>query len=459
MQGSQRPTDAVIPSTGNLRTEYKKSRMLLLGFVLLCVIQASWFLIRTGPLTIPDPDMHATAAYALATGQSLNATRTELDDFGNPVKVQTIRGEAGYLYLEGRKGVLVDNALLLSLSGDPYRTQQRTSGADGTKIVSVPSDQHPNRSNQYFPLLYAPQALGLRIGLWLHTSPYTGWQLSRIGNLVAFVALWGFAILAMPRGKLFLALIGCLPTTVFLASSLMVDAMVCAICACFVAFLARCAHERRPLTYAQMAWIIVLSWLVLCSKIVYTPMLLITLILPGSLLSGKRKLAVVATWGAGALLVFVPWYLRFSGTLALTNIADNIGFIRAHIGSTAFAVFRALRHLPLALSQSAGIELFLVLNVWLLTMLTIVVKERAFTFRGRWIGRNRYLLLSAAAIVASLVCMMLFLAITWNDMSTLGTAHLEGFQERYLVPLMPVAAFGLIRDNAAPDEESYLSRA
>ncbi|MFT8649424.1 MAG: DUF2142 domain-containing protein [Bifidobacterium psychraerophilum] len=436
----------MIHRKGDLRNEYKKSWILLLCFAMLCIIQASWFLIRTGPLTIPDPDMHATAAYALATGQSLNATRTELDDFGNPGKVQTIRGESGYLYLEGRKGVLVDNALLLSLSGDPYRTQQRASGADGTKIVSVPSEQHPNRSNQYFPLLYAPQALGLRVGLWLNTSPYTGWQLSRIGNLVAFVVLWGFAILLIPRGKLFLTLIGSLPTTVFLASSLMVDAMVCALCACFVALLARYAHRHRPLTYTQMAWIIMLSWLVLCSKIVYAPMLLVTLILPRSVLSGKGKLAVVAAWGAGALLIFVPWYLRFSGTLALTNVADNISFIRTHLGITTSAVFRTFRHLPVSLSQSASIELFLVFNVWLLAMPTVVVREHDSISRGYWIGRNRYLLLSVGSITASLVCMMLFLAITWNDMSTLGTAHLEGFQERYLIPLMPVAAFGLIRD-------------
>ena len=68
--------------------------MPVLCFFLLCAIQASWFIVRVGLLAMSESDLHASAAYALATGQSHNPVSEGIDEHGDSVWVQTITGNA-----------------------------------------------------------------------------------------------------------------------------------------------------------------------------------------------------------------------------------------------------------------------------------------------------------------------------------------------------------------------------
>lgn len=444
-------TKKLISEVGTVawRIELKRSILPVLCFVLLCSAQAAWFMVRVGPLTIPDPDMHGPAAYALSTGQSFTPVTIESDANGNTVRVQNITGDSRYLYLEGRHGVMADKAVKMSLLGDVGTVEQHASERQPGKTVSVPTSTHPSRTNQYFPLIYLPQSLGLRAALWMGTSAYDGWQLSRLSNVLIFMLIWTAAIVMLPRGKLVLAIVGILPITVFMASSLMVDGTVVALCACFVALLARIIDNDRVLRCREISLLVFLSFLLVCAKIVYAPIVLVLLAIPGTMFSIKRKCISAGIWVLMLLMIFLPWYFTYSGTLAVVNITDNIDFIFAHPMRSMSMIVGTLLRLPIRLPSVTMLQVLMVMIVWVVSLMKFArINKRHTHGIISWVDNNRYGCAAALSIGISLLLMMLFLALTWNDLASAPAFWLDGFQERYLIPLLPFAALAFIHNEA-----------
>jgi uncharacterized membrane protein len=420
----------------------KVSWIPLLCFLVLASFQATWFIARVGPLTVPDPDIHALASYALATGQSLNQTVQEQDKFGNPVKVQHIHGDPRYLHIEGRRGVLASTAIVISRQGDSGREGQRAGAEVTASSVSIPSSRYPNRSNQYFPLLYLPQAIGLRIALWTDLPAYEGWQLSRITNFLAFILIWGFAIVLAPRGKMLIMCIGVLPLSVFVASSLMIDGLVMSLVALFVSMLLRYISNNRALSYSQSASLVAICILLICAKIVYFPIVIAVLALPPSVLSKRSKILLSCIWVAVVSLIFVPWYMNYSGTLAVTNIADNLTFIGTHPVHVLSIILNNVLKLPLHLPKAAMAQILCVFVLWFSTLIVLKPSENSGRLR-HWIPEPRYIAIAVSSALITVCAMMLFLCLTWNQLSTLQNNAIAGFQERYLLPLLPLLALAL----------------
>lgn len=426
------------------RSLLKKAKFPLVYFLVLCSLQTVWFIARVGPLTMPDPDIHALATYALATGQSMNKTTQEKDRFGNLVKVQQVTGDSRYLHIDGRRGILATAAVESSRVGDFGRQGQEKGAERAASIVTIPNSKHPNRSNQYFPLLYLPQATGMRVALWIHLPAYDGWQLSRVSNFLAFALIWGFAIVLAPRGRMLLAFIGALPLTVFMASSLMIDGTVMALSALFAAMLVRCTWEGHRLSNAQLAGFAVVGMLLVCAKTVYSPILLVVLALPRCTLTKHRKAWLSAIWVMMALLIFVPWYTNYSGTLAVANIGDNLRFtatrplrVIAVILNNAFRVFA---HLP----QPVMAQVIAVSLIWLAMLAFYRSSTNTRGFRSL-MPEPRYTAIAVMSGFITISAMMLFLCLTWNNLYTLQGYSISGFQERYLFPLLPLMVLSFAR--------------
>jgi hypothetical protein len=441
------------------KKQLSRSAVPLLCFFLLCAIQASWFIVRVGPLTMPDPDMHASATYALATGQSLNPVSEETDEHGNSVQVQKITGNAQYLNFEGRDGVLADAVILLSIHGDTGTTYQHAGEHRAAKEISIPTWEHPGRANQYFPLLYLPQAVGLRLAWAGHTKMYDAWQISRITNLLFFMVLWGMAIILLPRGKLMLALIGSLPLTVFLASSLMLDGTVIAISACFVSLLAKLIDGGKMITRGELCSILALGFFLVCAKVVYAPILLVLCMIPAASISRKHKFIITGAWLCLVLGIFFPWYANFSFSLANTNIAQNVQFLIQHPLHGLSMMLGTLIRLPARLPIFSVAQFSIVLLSW-----ACVLIHESTLHKARepgvisWVTRNRFILYVSFSILLSLMLTILFLGLTWNNLQGEQGLWLQGFQERYVSPLLPflVLAFvGGADSSTTPDCRRY----
>lgn len=427
----------------HLRRSIADSRLALALFFVLALLQGSYFISAIGPLTMPDTDMNANTPYAIATGQIFNLPHTETDKFGNHTKVQYISGDARLLKLTGRINTLVDTVVSSPLSPSSKQEKQRVIDHEPQSTITVPTSHIANRSNQYFPLVYLPQAAGIRIALWLNSSPYQVWQAGRIANFIVFLTLMGLAIVIIPRAKTMVACIAVFPMTVFIGSSLMADAFFINISACFLALFFRVSIRTTPATTLQVVCLGILSILLFYSKLVYVALAILLLALPHHVLSRKRKVITIGTCAVVALLSYGLWSSKYAGMLAITNIENNVHWMRHNPFTLVKTITWNIIFLPTKVSsdQILTMQATIILGVAWLYLLQTLPKHQAPAHEqlSSWVSRNRYIILSVVVFLICLYLTFTALCLTWNAMPTFdSTTEIQGFQGRYILPLLPL---------------------
>ncbi|WP_415476625.1 DUF2142 domain-containing protein [Bifidobacterium sp.] len=478
-QGSERmmpsgagPGLAIKPARSHDRSQSFRDRhrrlmraIPVLIFVMLCLSESAWFMARLGPLTSPDPDMHGPTIYSLATGRIFSPVHREVDAVGNPVKRQSLSGDSQFLFLGGKRNILDMDAIQLSLKGDPGTWQQRLSNNQPRQQVSIPDRHHANRSNQYFPLLYLPQAIGLRTAMWSGMTPYSSWQMARITNVIVFMLLWGTAICMIPRGKWVLAMIGGMPSIVFLASSLMSDGNIIALCGIFAAIVLKCIETNRPLARLGRFIVGLLFLLLLYSKILYAVPVLVLLLLPHRLMTAKAKASILLVPMAVFAATYMPWSMHFGGMLAIGNIARNTHQMIAHPLHTAMVILRSMTNLPhMFVHQPIWFlpQFIVLLAVWLFSLICVLSRNQSVAAYRRgpwqWLSENRYFAGMLVLCFISIFMMYGALALTWNNLQALNADRLGGFQVRYIYPLLSLSTFALVSDARCVDNREFMPR-
>lgn len=413
----------------------------LLVFLVIASLQGAYYMEAVGPLSMPDPDLHATTSYAVATGQAFNPTTTKTDEHGNTVKVQHLTGDSRFLENEAFRNILVSSVLDKPFTRDKHIGLQQGADRETPRMVTIPNVHVRNRSNQYFPIAYLPQGLGLALGMHGGHSPYECWQMARQTNLIMFLILFSLAIALTPRAKFLVVLVGALPQVAFISSSLMADATYIGVSACFVGMLLHLADKKSSARWWELTALIALIVLLFFCKVVYVLEALLVLVLPSAVVSWKRKGLVV---GLSVLLGVVPyvlWHNRFGGMLARVNVADNIGFMIHYPVRVLKIILWNVLQLPQTLGDvpaSSSVAVAAMALGWVLVMARTSRIDRPDSMLG-WLSAYRY---SIVAVVAALLATMLIylsLMVTWMNMPKLPlTGEIEGFQGRYLLPLLPL---------------------
>ncbi|MEE8758936.1 MAG: DUF2142 domain-containing protein [Bifidobacterium sp.] len=409
-------------------------------FIVIASFQAAAFMTNTGPLTSPDPDLHAGTSYALATGQILNATRTDWDRYGNRVKAQPITGDSRYLHLIGSSNSLVASILSRPTKVDPQWSAQMSADSQPVSTVTVPTERFKNRSNQYFPLMYLPQAVGIRIGLFAGFLPHRVWQLGRLSNFAFFVVCFGIAIVMVPRGKLFLTILGCLPPVVFIASSLMSDSFVLCMSTLFVAMVLHVADQVDTSKTGVTVTLILLCLLLFLSKEVYVLAAFLVFLIPNKILPLPRKILVTAVSALIALPLFISWSLNFQGNLAIANIAVNERYVLHHPLFTLALIVHNIFILPQTVSKMDVFTQNTVIYstiAWIVLIIAgIIGRLRRFIVQGVYL-RYPFAALPIGVMILGLIFLNLLL--TWNTVPHMHTGgSISGFQGRYILPILPL---------------------
>jgi uncharacterized membrane protein len=177
------------------------------AIVLFCLCFAISALIP--PFQSPDEDVHVKRAYLLGHGQIWLST---------PANSPT--------------GGLIDKGLLQLMTqfdGLPFHAEKKLSANElyeaGQTRWQGASDFHPTSAiSHYFPLLYAPQALGLRIGEILNISVLHSYQLAKLFALIAACILIYWALSIYPFSLAVLGLL-VLPMSLFQMGSASLDGL------------------------------------------------------------------------------------------------------------------------------------------------------------------------------------------------------------------------------------------
>ncbi|WP_237179017.1 DUF2142 domain-containing protein [Paenibacillus sp. MMS18-CY102] len=194
------------------------------------------------------------------------------------------------------------------------------------------------------PLLYIPQVtmiLLVKPIVWL-CSPdlinpafylYTG----RLGNLLFFLACMFYAIKLMPFYKHVMFMLGMMPMTLSLASSLNYDSMVIGVSLLVVSYILRLSYDssQTQITRKSIIFLCIAAVLLIELKLIYYPLLLLVLLIPVSKFRNtkERWKSIGIIWGTGAV-THLAWMLLTQIALAspggTSNGTEQVKFILYH---------------------------------------------------------------------------------------------------------------------------------
>lgn len=397
-----------------------------LTFLLITLITGLSFVSCYGPLSGPDPDMHSYATYAISTGQIGTNIRKLDDGRGNMVRFQFVTAPTAFTQAPMDNRTIAD--VLKPLNAyNAQRDAQNASLAHGSQTLL---ETKQTRANQYTPLSYLPQAAGMSFGRLVGKSLWGQFQAARLANLMTYLLLGWLAVWWARRACWLMVVALAHPTIVFLAASLSADSLTNILAALVIAVAIRMGEWVEPGPLLQglfVAGVALLGPLKLC----YLPLSLLALVLP------------VFTWRRRILLTILPWLiglpimgwfmLNYNKSNALYNIGDSVNHLLNHpihdgmrlINSVWVAVWRAFADNPL-------------MTVTLIILLAVFVAN----LHGMQISRPR----AWISLIAALLCVTATLGtllLSWTEMNQPWGVIIAGFQERYLLPLLPLFAFTL----------------
>lgn len=380
----------------------------------------------------------------------MNPVAKGKDAHGNTVKQQSIEGDSRLLTIPGSANVLIVESISRATQGDSSRETQQSADDVMADHIVVPDGTCTNRSNAYFPLDYLPQAIGMKIAMLVNLSPYAQWQAARISNSILYAIMGCFAIALLPRWKSLMALLLVIPPVAFVASSLMIDGMIVALSACMVAAIAAIAGNKHVISLPCTVALGVLAWALACEKLSYALVAGAALFLPSAVMTVRRKVEFVGVAAVLMGVLYLPWSVLFSSSLAQVNVSHNMSVALSHpiltIGKIVRSmIFLGTYHLTQLPVWYTVMSVVLVL-VWLAALVYTVKTTGAVRMApSAGVGKYRFLILALVIAAAEIAAFVLFVGMTWNDLESMSRFGVfQGIQGRYVLPVLPVFLLGLV---------------
>ncbi len=419
-----------------------KSMALVVAAVILATLQFGVYLSNFGPLTGPDPEMSVAGSYALATGQSFSSAEGEEQEIAGNVAsshVQKIHIPENLVFDEGIYHKDLVTGLLTSqisqapgtctIPNDDRLALQRERLTDVQS--SLAEDEAYTRANQYLPISYISMAVGMKAAMFFGQSSWCWLLGARISNFVTYMLLAVAAIIIAPRAKGVFATIACLPPAVYCAASMSTDALLIGVSLLYAAWALRLIGGGLQLRRMEMVGVGFLTVLLLVLKPPYAPLALLYLAIPKSIWPTNAKLATVLA----TLFVFLAIYGFWAVSYQMVYLIPSLDYsqqVVSVLGSLPRSLLVCFANAVFYISVTSPTSL-LYMFIPVAAAVALVSTDTPFAGASQ-VG----LVVAIVLITATLI--YFFLMLTWNDLSG-GFQNLAGFQERYLLPLMPALAF------------------
>ncbi|MBO9580754.1 MAG: DUF2142 domain-containing protein [Sphingobium sp.] len=300
----------------------------------------------------------------------------------------------------------------------------------------------------YSPIGYLPQALVIRVGQATGMSVEWVVRSGRLLNTAICIALVSWALALMPFGRWVMMTIGLLPPVAAGAASMGQDGLIVGCGFVMTAWSLKAAVEGRwrmrgAVTLGLAAVTATLA------KFVYLPLIGIALLPKPRRASWLRWIAIPLAIGCAAAVTLLGWMSVNAHALVkflpdLPSMGEQVVWIVTN--PIPFATLIAQTYWHLLPYTWAGFYAFGDSTVPIILpaaiagtqaiLLAMICGDRAHDLTR---SRRLWMLLIFAAVLV-LIAAALF--ISFNQP---GTPHIEGFQSRYLLPALPLAAVALMR--------------
>jgi uncharacterized membrane protein/Tfp pilus assembly protein PilF len=400
-------------------------------FLALALPLGGLFLFLTPPFRAPDEEAHFYRAFQISEGVFI--ARKEGGATGGDLPRGLATVETTFRVLEGHAG-------------------RKTSAGQIRAAAAVPVDpgcrafmRFSNTANRP-PLIYLPQALGIRLARALSPSVLAGLYAGRLANLLAASALFALAIRRTPVLKWAFFALALTPMSLFLTASLSSDAMTNALAFLVLAQVLRCAFGPGDrATPGDLAFLLALGVLTGLTKQAYFPLVLSYFLIPIARLGTWRRYA--ALFGVLAAAVLIPtaaWALVVRGIYSpvvpgKVDPAAQWSYVCSHPGDFGRALLRGLTaDLPATVEEYVGVlgALDVRLPAWLPAAdLTLVALAAMWTGGSGALVRGRQALLALGVALVQVLFLFLVIHLFWDKVGPTQSIDVQG---RYFIPVGPL---------------------
>ncbi len=402
------------------------------AFLVSAAVMGVFCIIMFAPFTVPDEPSHIASAYRISNFMTF--------DFG----------ESGKMLIRRADIDAYNNYASTGLTKSYYGVLKNCSEffCSDSELVT-----HREILNGGAPIGYIFSALGITAARLLNLGTLPLFYMGRLFNYAAYVAMIYFAIKKIPVGKIAIFTVALLPMSLQLAISYSYDPIVLAFALLFVSQIVYLIYKADGITKKDVVTAAVFAALLAPSKLVYTPLILLAVLIPQRNFKSKRGAAKgkTAVIGCGFLSLIILQFLVFR-----TSVTADAGIIK-WAGEPGYTVMRSLcypvntvkifvktvvENLPFYVSTTVGNQFgWLSVGVgWMyysaaavLLLFSFFRKKGDPSERIRPSGR----VLILAAIAASALLIMTSMYLGWTPLSY---GIIQGVQGRYFIPLLLPAA-------------------
>jgi len=308
-----------------------------------------------------------------------------------------------------------------------------------------------------YKLLFWPAALGVTLARLLGLGFIPALFFGRFANLALYILLSTLSVKYAPLKKSAFALVGLLPMTMHLAASFNRDMLTIGLYMLITSYCLNLILEKAAVTPKDLAVVLVASALALPAKVVYAPLLLLILLIPGDKLEIREKkvdpkfvkFAKLAVVGIGLTFFIVTALPYIRSALKPPKDASAAGhpdeivyklpYILANLKDTLWLVINTVfTHSAFYLSTLVGGKLgyfnidvswFFVLVFYLLLAASSLPERDASVQPSK---KHRLFGVAFAGISSLLV---VYACINWTPTYFLT---IYGIQGRYFLPQLPL---------------------
>lgn len=413
-----------------------KNELPVIVFVVVALLTGAVFIKGIGSFVGPDMyGAHYRASLAVATGQIFD--KPEAVEHS---KRHFIEGEQKY-FQSGGLGC-IDNLLVSQvLEKDVFVSDERRACIrEHDKNLSDDKQVEVGATIQYPIVAYIPQASGLALGMAINMEPVDAQILARLANLVVYIILVAIAIKLVQRGKWLFVVLGLLPTSLFLASSLSADALNIAWLFLFVAYVSRLYSQRNAISTKQTILLVSLGLSIFALKIAYVPILFIILALGNRIMSTKKSWIIVLSVLLVGSAAYTIWSTGWGSMNALVDVRMNVKLLLLDFPASIVSVILNTIQSPLLLLEMREPKYFFFAG-FILALIVIQNRDIQLSNPDRLFDFIRAYKLQLLAVISALATVALTyvaLLVTWTDVGVFGYLNIQGFQGRYLLPLLPL---------------------
>lgn len=271
-------------------------------FLMVSLITGITFLIITPPFQVPDEINHFYKSYQISDGKFLSETKN--DRLGGYIPKSFVETTKPFLGLRWNMNSKANFKTIYHQFSIPLNEDDKI-------FIDFPN------TALYSPVSYLPQAFSIFILKNLNFSPIFIFYGSRLFTLLVWIICIWFAIKITPVYKWLITLLALLPMSIFTNMSISADVVTNILAFLLIAYFLKLAFGDKKIDLKNLLIIVGLSVLLASAKLVYTPIILLFLLIP------KRNFKNIKEFYSYFILTFLIGF----GTALLWSKIINIQYI------------------------------------------------------------------------------------------------------------------------------------